>query len=30
MLSSHPGHNKLVETEFFDALYQDLRLNNLA
>ncbi|UWD34961.1 beta-lactamase family protein [Mycoplasma cottewii] len=30
MLSSYPGHNSTVETEFFDALYKDLRNNNLA
>ncbi|MDQ0568138.1 serine hydrolase domain-containing protein [Mycoplasma yeatsii] len=30
MLSSFPGHNSTVETEFFDALYKDLRSNNLA
>ncbi|AEM68522.1 serine hydrolase domain-containing protein [Mycoplasma putrefaciens] len=29
MLSSFPGHNSVVESEFFDALYQDLRKNNL-
>ncbi|WP_338985269.1 serine hydrolase domain-containing protein [Spiroplasma endosymbiont of Diplazon laetatorius] len=27
MLSSKPGHNKLIESEFFDSLYKDL--NNL-
>lgn len=30
MLSSYPGHNSTVESEFFDALYKDLRNNNLA
>ncbi|WP_339021046.1 serine hydrolase domain-containing protein [Spiroplasma endosymbiont of Atherix ibis] len=27
MLSSKPGHNKLVESEFFEALYKDLKNN---
>ncbi|QHX36345.1 serine hydrolase [Spiroplasma sp. BIUS-1] len=26
MLSSKPGHNKLIESEFFDALYKDLNI----
>ncbi|AUB31156.1 serine hydrolase domain-containing protein [Spiroplasma floricola] len=29
MLSSKPGHNKLVESEFFEALYKDLKNNEI-